>query len=73
MNFSSKNLVRFLLGTIGFTACFGFLFRSIWIGLLIGLFLSIGMFYDPKKYTAAKKKAEQAALEENNIDKTDLD
>ena len=71
MSFRTKNSLSFILAFIGFTICFGFLFMNVLVGLPIGLFLSVLMFYDPKKYEAAKKKAAQKELELNNIDVTD--
>jgi len=80
MNFSSKNFRRFLLAFIGLATCFGFLFFTViniyldvFISIAIAFLLSITMFYDPKKYEAAKKKAAQADLEKNYIAEPDSD
>ncbi|MBD7911352.1 MULTISPECIES: hypothetical protein [Clostridium] len=67
MNFTTRNFFLFLLSFIGLSACFTFLFQRIYISIPIGLFLSICMFYDPKKYEAAKKKFEKKQTSNENI------
>lgn len=59
MKFASKNLLNSLLAFIGLSICFGLLFRSKWVGIIIGLFLSICIFFDPKKYESSKRKFEE--------------
>lgn len=78
MNFRTQNFKRFLLAFVGFTTCFWFFFMGvfdgfthIFISIVISLLISITMFYDPKKYTNAKKKAEQEELENSTSDKSD--
>lgn len=67
MNFSTKNFKRALLAFIGLSLCFSLLFMNAWLGIPIGLFLSISMFYDPKKYEAAKKREEQKEIDDNEV------
>lgn len=66
MTFSSKNLLTSLLAFVGLSICFTLLFNSIWIGIIIGLFLSLCIFYDPKKYESSKRKFEEKEREKNN-------
>lgn len=66
MNFTTKNFIQFLLALIGLSVCFSLLFQKIYIGIPIGLFLSICMFYDPKKYESAKKKFENKQSSNND-------
>ena len=69
MNFRVRTLIKFFLELIVFTSVFALFLDNIWIGIGIGLFLSIALVYDPKIYNREKKKFENKQnqnLESNN-------
>ena len=59
MNFTTKNFIKFVLACIGLSICFSLLFQKVYIGIPLGLFLSLCLFFDPKRYEAAKRKHEE--------------
>jgi len=80
MNFRTKTFKRFLLAFFGLAVAFWFLFMNNLFGVMrisvslgIALLISLTMFYDPKKYDIAKKKAEHAELDKDSIDKANLE
>ncbi|MBE6052246.1 MAG: divalent metal cation transporter [Clostridium sp.] len=70
MNFTSRNLLNSLLAFIGLAISFTLLFKSKMVGIIIGLFLSLCIFFDPKKYESSKRKYEEkqnAKNDKNNL------
>ncbi len=66
MNFTTKNFIKFILACIGLSICFSFLFQRLYIGIPIALFISLCLFFDPKRYAAAKKKYEEKSSSKIN-------
>lgn len=60
MTFTTKNFIKFILCCIALSICFAYLFgKKYFIGIPLGLFLSLCICYDPKRYEASKKKYEE--------------
>ncbi len=65
MNFTTRNFIRFVFASIGLSICFSYLFEKVYFGIPIGLFLSLCLFFDPKRYENAKKKYEEKLSNKN--------
>lgn len=65
MNFTTRNFIRFVLASIGLSICFSYLFEKVYLGIPIALFLSLCLFFDPKRYENAKKKYEEKLSNKN--------
>ena len=69
MNYKTKNTRNAILAFIGLT--FGFYcffgFSKLWIALIIGIFLTISMFFNPNKLEKLKREEQQAKLQSEKV------
>lgn len=69
MNYRTKNTRNAILAFIGLT--FGFYcffgFRQLWAALIIGIFVTIGVFFNPNKIQKLKRQEEQDKLKSEKV------